>query len=37
MAEETLDLGGVRLCVDIHGRSDDPTILLISGAAHRPG
>ena len=33
MAEEILDLGDVRLCVDIVGAADDPTILLISGAA----
>jgi pimeloyl-ACP methyl ester carboxylesterase len=33
MAEELVDLGDVRLCVDVFGRPDDPTILLISGAA----
>ena len=33
MAEEILDLGDVRLCVETFGQSDDPTILLISGAA----
>ncbi len=33
MAEEILDLGDVRLCVDSYGSAEDPTILLISGAA----
>jgi pimeloyl-ACP methyl ester carboxylesterase len=33
MTEEILDLGDVRLCVEAFGQPDDPTILLISGAA----
>ena len=33
MAEELLDLGDVRLCVEGFGEPGDPTILLISGAA----
>ena len=33
MAEEILDLGDVRLCVESFGVPDDPTLLLISGAA----
>jgi pimeloyl-ACP methyl ester carboxylesterase len=33
MAEQILDLGDVRLCVDAFGAPENPTILLISGAA----
>ena len=33
MAEELVDLGGVRLCVESFGNRDDPTLLLIAGAA----
>jgi pimeloyl-ACP methyl ester carboxylesterase len=33
MAEEILDLGDVRLCVESFGNPGDPTLLLISGAA----
>ena len=33
MTEEIVDLGDVRLCVESFGALDDPTILMISGAA----
>ena len=33
MPEEIVDLGDVRLCVETVGAPDDPTILMISGAA----
>ena len=33
MPEEFVDLGDVRLCVETFGEPDDPTLLMISGAA----